>query len=189
MKNVKNKRLFIALNLPAEMKQSVKIFLDGIKESIPGVVWAHPLTLHITLHFLGDTGPEQAEKIKMEMQNLSGKYHPMEFALSGRLNAFPAMNNPKILYLELKQSNGNSALSLQKILGKNLSQWIKIDKRPWHPHITIGRIKEPSVFRLPVTVPLMRSGGFAVESFDLMESRLYLAGARYTVVEKFKLSL
>ncbi|MFH0892275.1 MAG: RNA 2',3'-cyclic phosphodiesterase [Candidatus Falkowbacteria bacterium] len=185
MKNVKNKRLFIALNLPAETKQGVKIFLDGIKEDITGVDWANPLTLHLTLHFLGDIGPEQAEKIKMEMQNLSGKFHPMEFALNGRLNAFPALNDPKILYLEIKQSNGNSALSLQKILGKNLSQWVKIDKRPWRPHLTIGRVKDPKALRLPDNI-IYPKAEFRIGEFSLMESK---PRSDYSLVERYRLSM
>jgi 2'-5' RNA ligase len=123
------------------------------------------------------------------MQKLSGRFDKMNFEFS-QISAFPNLNNPRVIFLECKQTNGNTIYELQKELGRGLVQiGIGIDKRPWRAHITLGRVKDKLSQTLYSIVKStkIKNKNFAVNSFELMESELKPDGAKYTIVASYQL--
>ena len=107
-----------------------------------------------------------------------------EFELSG-LGAFPNLDRPRVIFVECRQLGRNSAMALQKSLGQEIliRAEIKLNRRPWTPHITLGRVKSrksPGSIHCPIP-----NTEFRVPTFDLMESVLRPSGAEYKIIEKF----
>src|SRR4029450_5859998 len=110
-------------------------------------------------------------------------------ALHG-VGAFPGMERPRILWvgvaegalpLRALQSRVETALG-QRAFGPDA------DARPWHPHLTIGRVFDPRRWRrdarpdLPASVARMATitfGTLEVSRVALMRSDLHRSGARY----------
>ncbi len=186
MNNSIKKRLFIALNLPDKIKDELASLLKILKNNNPTVKWCQPEILHLTLHFLGYQEPKSENQIMAAMQNLSGKFSAMEFKLD-KLGAFPNLFNPRVIFIACQQLNGDSVLNLQSQLAEKLAELgLAVDKRSWQAHLTLGRAKDYAKFQLPVNLSLP-SGKFIIDSFELMESELYSAGAKYKIVKSFKL--
>jgi len=184
MSNIAKKRLFIALNLPLNCKKAISDFIISIRKKIPEIRWISSDGLHITLHFLGELSAEKEEEIKISLQSLDSQFKEIELKI-GKIGAFPSINNPRVVYLECGQVNGNSVEKLQKLIGINLIKTgIKIDERRWKPHITIGRIQKQTNLNLDVEIEKIK---FKIKSFEIMESRLKQAGAEYREVAKYNL--
>jgi len=193
------KRLFIALNLPSEIKEKLAVYLENLAGQNRGIRWVSPECLHLTLHFLGYLDEEKTEEVKSMMQGLSGKFGGMNFSLK-RLDAFPNLARPRIIFLEAKQAGDQSVFDLQKLLGLELIKLgIDIDDRPLRSHITLGRVNpirsgwvsngariSNTNLKMPGDSEILPLD-FEVSSFELMESELTPAGARYKEVASFKL--
>ncbi len=177
MEIIYKKRLFIALNLPSQIKNEIVFLINQLQKPNNGIKWVNPQGLHLTLHFLGYLDETQIEQVKLTMQSLEGKFHGFQFK-TGKINAFPNLFNPRVIFLACEQINGNSVFKLQELLGEKLIQLgITIDKRPWQVHITLGRVKGESGEKLSIANLLQKD--FTISSFELMESILKPTGAEY----------
>jgi len=166
MSNITKKRLFIALNLPLDGIKAINDFIINIKPKTSDIRWISSRGLHITLHFLGEISIEKEKKVITSLQSLDNQFKEIEFE-TGRIGAFPSKDNPKVVYLECKQINGNSIEKLQKLIGINLIKTgIKIDERRWRPHITIGRVRKKINLNTGFE---FKKFNFKIESFEIME--------------------
>lgn len=181
----RKKRLFIALNPPEEVKKEVAGLINSLARLNGGLKWARGEGLHLTLHFLGYLDETEEELIKQIMKGSAGKFGPIEFGL-GEIDAFPNLNNARIVFLKCKQQNGQSAEELQKQLKRGLIQaGFNVDERLWQAHITLGRDKQRS--RLKIPDYKLQVASFKIDSFELMESELTADGADYKTVASFQL--
>jgi len=179
------KRLFIALNLPLDIRKGIIELINNLASTTRGVKWVNPNGLHITLHFLGYLNKAQEEQVKLVMQTFAGKFNEFQFQL-GKINAFPGLARPRVIFLECPQINGNSVFKLQELLGKKLIQaHIAVDKRDWGPHITLGRIKYKADLKLIPTN--LKQATFSTTSFELIASTLKPQGAEYKEIFSCKL--
>ncbi|MDD5071692.1 MAG: RNA 2',3'-cyclic phosphodiesterase [Patescibacteria group bacterium] len=181
------KRLFMALNLPFEIKEKLGVYLEDLAGQNRGIKWVNPEGLHLTLHFLGYLDEGKTEEVKNMMSGLEGKFGEMKFCLK-RLDAFPNLNRPRIIFLEAEQAGDQTVFDLQELLGLGLIKLkIDIDDRPWRSHLTLGRVKVSNQdLKLPQDLKILPLD-FSVSSFELMESELTPAGAKYEEVASFKL--
>ncbi len=136
--------------------------------------------MHLTLHFLGYVSADLEEQIKLAMQCFQGKFGRLQFKLS-KINAFPNLACPRVIFLECGQIHSKSVFKLRELLGEKLIQLgIKVDKRPWKPHFTLGRARERCNVKIEKCA--IASSEFMVDTFELMESVLRPAGAEYRKV-------
>lgn len=193
------KRLFIALNLPSEIKEKLTVYLENLARQNRGVKWVSPEGLHLTLHFLGYLDEKKTEEVKSMMQTLSNKFGEMNFTLK-QIDAFPNLVRPRIIFLEALQVGSRSVFKLQELLGIGLIKLgLDIDDRPWQSHLTLGRVNPirkggaSNGARIPnLNLKLPRNSeilplSFGVSSFELMESELTPEGAKYKEIASFKL--
>lgn len=184
MGNDKN-RVFIALNPPEVLKSDIAGLIDILQQNSKGIKLVKPDGFHLTLHFLGYLEEETIKKVKNMMAGISGTFGRMEFKIGG-INAFPDLDNPRVIFLEFEQEKSDPAVELQKELGRGLARLgIEINKRIWTPHITLGRVKDN--FQLSIFNYQLKKRKFFIESFELMESKLSKEGAKYKELASFKL--
>lgn len=178
-----NKRLFIALNLPPQAKEQIKSILGKFNGS-KNIKWTEPDNLHITLFFLGNISAEMQKKIENILHSFENRFNEIELQYQN-VNAFPNLNNPKIIILPCRQTNGAFILKFHELLGSELAKLgLKIEKRPWKPHITLGRIKSDHGVKIEA-MPEFQN--FKIISYELMESILLPQGPEYKIISSYKL--
>jgi RNA 2',3'-cyclic 3'-phosphodiesterase len=175
---VERVRLFVALELPAEVRQE----LVRWRERAPGVGvpprlrWVTPASLHVTLCFLGWRPVEQIPSIAQACA-VAAACGPAQLTLADPVWLPP--RRPRVLAVELRDEADGLA-RVQGGLSKALEAggWYEPEKRAFRAHVTVARVpKDARVGRvaLPAPAPL----NFTGSQVTLFRSRLSAAGARY----------
>lgn len=181
------RRIFIALNLSEETKKEISpliLELDKLNRAT-AIKWVRPQLLHLTLHFLGYLDETKTEEVESILDGLRINYHETVLSV-GNLGVFPNLVSPRVIYLEIKQNQGESFSNLQKEIGGKLAEiGIKPDPRPWQSHLTLGRVKGKDKVNLSQIEILNLT--FKINRVELMESRLGRSGPEYYIIKSFKL--
>jgi len=182
------KRLFLAINLPNEIKKQISdlvLKLQKANKNKP-IKWVEKENFHLTLHFLGSVPEEKISNINSALEPVVAKYPILNFQLSNIIDAFPNLQNPKVVFLEMKELNDGKTIKLQREIGEALQKLgFEIDQRPFRLHLTLGRVKFKSNIQIPnFQFPI---SNFQVNSIDLMESILTPSGPIYSVITSYKL--
>ncbi|MDD4332845.1 MAG: RNA 2',3'-cyclic phosphodiesterase [Patescibacteria group bacterium] len=184
---METKRLFLALNLSSKEKDIIFSTIEVLAAQSNGIKWVGPENLHITLRFLGDIDTELEEEIKLELEKLENNFGELKFQARD-LSAFPNSDEPRVIYLDSFQTNGQTASNLYykvKEMAENFG--IRTDNRPWTPHITLGRVKNDRAYANLKQNFSALPFDFSVTSFELMESELTFNGSVYRIVRSYKL--
>ena len=184
------RRVFIAINLPQEIKE--KIFNFQKKWPTLPCRWVPKENLHLTLAFLGYLNDEELKKVCEVTKEVAVKSKPFSIFLNRVCYGPPKMMPPRLVWVK-----GNKTEELSKLkeeLDKLLSEKINFlpEKREFTPHVTIGRIKRWNWRRIEPEerpdVNLKISLEIPVNSIEVMESHLKRSGAGYIVLKSFRLS-
>jgi len=133
------KRIFIALKVEAGetlLKMVSSLKSDLSKDSIK---WTSIDNIHITLAFLGDTEEKLIKSISSMLKEKCKGSGSIQLIIIG-LGVFRNPGDPRIIWTGVELSEKlvrlNEAI-LDGLRGLN----IKMEDRPFNPHLTIGRIK------------------------------------------------
>ena len=175
------KRLFVAGEISDEVKTAIQKYQATLSR-LP--LRPTPIeNLNLTLVFLGPTPEENISAIEMRIEKtIENIASPLMLAPE----AFePGADKrfPSFVWLALKPNEELARFqgALEKILTKKY--------RPFHPHITIARLRSNSRLysdqveekRLEEDLP------FQVKEIFLMESALKPTGAEYSILKRFSL--
>lgn len=140
---MKKLRAFLAVPVPTAVCDVVTNVIAEIAPSISGVRWVEPEGLHITLKFFGEIEELQTVEISRCVQRVAANHAPFDIALAG-LGAFPAIDRPRTLWAGVTDG-ADSLIKLQTELEDELDELgYKPERRRYHPHLTIGRVREKS---------------------------------------------
>ncbi len=183
------KRVFLAINLPAEIKSEL-LKIQKQFPTLPGR-FVKDESLHLTLIFLGDRTEEELEKITA-VGKKAGERTPCFDISFGRVCYGPGKKlPPRLIWAEGEKSEG--LITLKKNLDKLLAEKISFqpERQNFLPHITLARIKAWDWKKIEPEerpeVNLNVSFTLPVSSFELMQSDLKRSGAEYQVLESFSL--
>lgn len=136
-----------------------------------------PSNLHATLVFLGSVGEADMPAVMAAAEGLAAV--PFEI-LFDRVEHWP---RPQVL-VTVASSPPQVAAALAGDLGARLARnGLKIEPRPWRPHVTLAR----KVTR-PAAGLALGPVRWAVNELSLIESRSDPAGVRYVVVRSWPLA-
>lgn len=177
-------RLFVAINLPAAVREGIWQAAGEFRTREFPVRWVGPDALHLTLKFLGEVGYERLGEIIDTVESAVRGARCFTLPISG-FGAFPSLRRPRVVWV------GCERVAALELLQHRVEQEMEavgfpLEGRPFRPHITLGRARRNARAR--------EFAGFAdlvgrvsytaeplVESVDVMESELSRRGARYTV--------
>jgi 2'-5' RNA ligase len=179
-------RLFVAIEIPNEVRESLAAFLKELRGIAPQAKWVRAENLHITLKFLGHTEPTKLRAIEEALASIRDA-QPVTLDFRG-LGFFPNEKRARVFWV------GMEASSNLKVLAEGIDQRVHklgypLEDRPFTPHLTLARLEPPG---LPPKLgsaakenAVRTFGSFAAHEFHLIESRLKPTGAEYTTLQSF----
>lgn len=176
-------RLFVAAEVPDDVKRSVASAIEPWRELFPNARWIPPENWHITLKFLGATEPELLPWIEETIGAVASAHVPVETRVSN-LGAFPTAGRARVLWAGVGEPD-DRLVALVTDLAGGLVREFRMEVRPFHPHITVAR-SEPPV-RLPgrFAETLVSAAPFKVDRLVLFQSHLQRPRPRYEALRSF----
>lgn len=138
-------RTFIAVEL-TELRNPIAVRQKQLRSllhrsDLDGCIrWSPVKNAHLTLRFLGDTTDEQIQAIGQTLPTICRHHGAFELTV-GTLGAFPNMDRPRVLWLGLG-GDVDPLHALQSDIEEMVRDvGMSPEKRPFSPHITLGRVK------------------------------------------------
>jgi 2'-5' RNA ligase len=183
-------RCFIGIGLPDIVRERLVDAVQEFGREKAPVSWTAPENMHITLKFLGETVRDRITDVENGLAEAAADFQAFSMEAAGG-GIFPGARDPKVLWAGAGESLELAGKLHQTVNNAMMSAGFPAESRPFHPHITIGRVKR--------TLPagwgdrfLRHFAGRAfgivpVSSIILFESRLSRGGAIYSVIREFPL--
>jgi 2'-5' RNA ligase len=193
-------RIFIGIDLDAEVRGRISRFLEGVQGFAPDARWVHPESLHITLKFIGEQTPERVEAVAERLRRVKGG----EFEIgSGGHGFFPTAKAPRVFWIGIHADPQLAELA-GTIDVATAELGIPREDRPYSPHLTLaragGRSGSPkwrkgdgpnSAFAVLdkrlAAMGELDFGTMTAHEFILYQSQLSPKGSRYTKLQRFPL--
>lgn len=179
-------RLFVALEIPATVRQSLADVMTKLRPAAPGARWVRAEGMHLTLKFIGHVPPEKLEPIC----GVLGAIHlgaPVKICFRG-LGFFPSERRPRVFWAGM-EATPNLAQLAAEIEDRLEPLGIAREQRPFTPHLTLARFPEPrpapKLLDAVRLLPGAKFGEMEAPEFHVIESRLKPTGAEYTVRASF----
>lgn len=179
-------RCFIALPIPRDTANELGDLAAKMsyQDKSSAVRWVDQANYHITLAFLGE---QEQDDLETFAEQLDSSLSQTEFQIElSHPQPFPE-TRPKLLAAMVDKSPEMIALHQQTgsaIKSTNL----RIDKRKFIPHVTLGRYRH-SRNAYVGTIPMNVSFGSVIDEVVLYESVLTASGAEYEPIYRFPLDL
>lgn len=187
-------RAFVGVPLPAEVREVLaNVQRTVAKASGRAVKWVAPETMHLTLEFLGDVPRWVLQDIPAALDDaLAGAVGPtLETAAIG---AFPNWRHPHVLWVGLEGDIRQLRALRDRVTGALRAFGFAADPRPFHPHLTIGRVRPKAeralVERLVASAPNVRVARtrFTLERVVLYRSILLPEGPHHLELQSWPLA-
>ncbi|WP_424812344.1 RNA 2',3'-cyclic phosphodiesterase [Roseococcus sp. YIM B11640] len=176
-------RLFVALDLPADVKDRLAAMAGGI----PGVRWIPPSNYHLTLRFIGEVPGYMAEEVDLALAGIRAK--PFELRLGG-IGTYE--KGGKVLSIHAVAERTPGLAHLQTKIETALQRaGLPPERRKFQPHVTLARTDGAPLAKLAGFLQahnLFRSEPVMVEHFVLFSSRLGKEQAVYTPEVEYALA-
>ena len=183
-------RLFIAIELNPSVVEAAREVIDELRGRAarltprPKITWSVPERLHVTVRFIGEADDTKAQAIRSA---LGAAIDPPVFDLSVEgVGAFPPKGPLRVVWAGL--TGGRSALlDVERAVSHRLETLVADEDRPYSPHLTLGRVKEPAGLSRTVLLEGLATRTFGrvhVDAITLFESRLSPKGATHVPVQR-----
>ncbi len=189
-------RLFVALDIDAEIRRRITEFRDQMQSLAPDVRWVGPETFHITLQFLGES--KKADDIGQALRTVKGPPVGLSFRDTG---FFPTAKAPRVFWVGIEADEQLQLLvaAIREALGP---LGFESEAGQYKPHLTLARAGSgrprpvrgerfaPGLQQVRAqleTLPSPEFGTMTAREFCLYESKLSPGGARYAKVECYPL--
>lgn len=180
-------RLFVAVDIPRDVRARLDIALEPLREAFPKARWAPPENWHVTVKFLGRTWPRLFGWVQEQVATAAGSHSPFKLALS-ELGSFPSARRARVLWVGLEDPTGGLA-ALAAGLDVALASEFEPEKRAFAAHLTVARSDPPIALGdelAGIEVPRL---SFATGSLVLYRSHMQRPAPRYEPIAECPLGL
>ena len=186
-------RLFTAIELEEAVRLQVAALATELQRRVQTsaprarLTWVAADRLHLTLRFIGEVERDLAERIIHVLREPLGE---PEFDLTlDALGAFPRKGPPRVLWVGVADGRDIVIRAEAAISARLSTLGIRAEDRPYSPHLTLARVRDPAGLRASALFEGMtvRTGRTRVETITLFQSHLSPKGPTYTVLEKIRL--
>ena len=178
-------RLFVAVNLPAAVRDAVYADAVRLRETSDAVRWIAAPSLHVTLKFIGEQHDAAVDRIREALTGAARRHSPFEVETT-KAGAFPNFRRPRVVWVGMTGEAVLGALA-RDVDAALVSCGIAGESRRFQAHLTLGRVKRelhPNEARALADAAAVEGPrrAFDVRTVDLMRSELGPDGSRYTVL-------
>ena len=179
-------RLFIALDIPVEVRARLAEYMERARLLAPKARWARVEGLHVTLKFIGHVDDAAVGKIKAALAPI--KAVPFEVKFTG-LGFFPNANAARLFWAGV--DGGDNLPHLASTIDSALEKLgFPCETGPYHPHLTLARTSSRPLRELQ---PLLddlppQFGTMTAREFFLYQSQPQRGGSIYTRLGRFGLN-
>jgi 2'-5' RNA ligase len=180
-------RLFVGLDLPAEVVANLEKLLDRLRPSAR-IQWSPPANLHVTTKFIGEWPEERLCELQTALRAIPPR--PPIAARIHELGFFPNPRAPRVFWCGI-DAPGLADLASDTDRATS-ALGIAAESRAFSPHLTLARIKErlnlEPLRQAIAAVPSLDFGCFECRNFFLYRSQLRPSGSVYTKLAEFPLA-
>jgi 2'-5' RNA ligase len=172
-------RMFIALELSDSLKEGILALIGELRGHGVRASWSRPSTMHLTLRFLGDVDETMAEDV-IAAVSAGARAVPGFTVATGSLGAFPSPRRPRVLWMGVEPVE--ELYELHEGVERELSGiGFPRERRRFHPHITLGRVRDPGAKGLGDLLETLEAPreNVLVRDVRVMKSTLTSAGAEH----------
>jgi 2'-5' RNA ligase len=184
-------RSFLAFELPPEIKSIVSHASRDMRKFPIDIRWVKVSNIHLTIVFMGNINAENLEGIHENVERVCHRYGPFDVSLKGA-GVFPGRGNPRVLWIGL-EGDLKRMSHFKSALHKHLSPFgIKVEKRSFRPHLTLGRFRKgpkagPPLDELLSIYKDLSSPVCSLGQLVMFKSDLKPDGAEYTILKVWPL--
>jgi 2'-5' RNA ligase len=181
-------RLFIAVDIPEDVKDGVDAAVAPFRARVPAARWTRRDSWHMTLKFLGNTWPRLVAEVGEAMRTAATEAAPFRSALT-EIGVFASPARTRVVWAGLADPDRRFGAIAHR-LDEMLEDDFVPEKRELTPHLTLARINPPRDIRefAPELLGLsVASHDFPVDDLVLYQSHLSPKGATYEALERFPL--
>ena len=179
-------RLFLAVALDDDTRHAIATYIESSLDGdyMPGRP-VLPENWHITLRFLGETSAAQSDQILAHLdQHLMVEPFRIRF---GELGGFPKQSKASVLWLGVTGAVESLAAVADECETAAQRAGFEPEGRPFHPHLTLSRIRPPLDIRDMVEQFPAAKIRLDVSEVTLLRSNLNQRPVRYDVVDRISL--
>lgn len=133
-------RAFVAIGLPEPVRTLLQALQERLGSGDLPVRWVPPENVHLTLKFLGEIPEGDVSRVSDILTAAAQGSGPISLTARG-LGVFPAPRRPKVIWVGVGGNTG-ALTDLQRRLDSGLvSAGIPAERRAFHAHLTLGRVK------------------------------------------------
>lgn len=170
-------RLFVAVEVPEDVRDAIMAATDPLRRSAPQVRWVPAEAYHLTLAFVGGVDDPGVRALEDACAAAASAVEPFTVSLTGAADTFGG----SVLWAGLADSEPLERLAV--VLRAGLGErGLLVEHRPFHAHVTLARAARDA--RIPSRLVDAYAGPrstWTVERLVMMRSRLRRSGARYSV--------
>lgn len=179
-------RCFLALPVAESVRARLALVQARLARSLSRARWVRPADLHLTLRFYGDVAEPDLERLQGALRAVLAGSGTVTLSLRG-LGAFPGPGQARVIWAGVEAGDALRTLAA-RVEQASGAAGFPPDGRAFHPHVTLGRLREPR----PVAAALdefagQAFGGWEATAAVLYASRLTPAGPIYSELARFDL--
>jgi len=183
-------RCFIAVPTPIPIIERITALMTDLRSVPSDVKWEHTEKLHITLKFLGSMEESYLELLENELKEKVQVISQFDYKYEG-IGAFPNLHLPRVYWVGTSDNRALIQLN-ESVEQVTRSFSVASDDRPFHPHVTIGRVKgSRGINLLTARVKSVTFEPVAARCSEIlmMKSDLEATGSRYSILSRIPLNL
>ena len=179
-------RIFIAIEVPVEIRQRLAAIQDQLRPASTAARWVSTDSVHITLKFLGEIPEERRQDIDSALTGLT--WLPMSVSVRG-IGFFPGVRSPRILWAGVECPTMEGLAN--EVDTRLVQAGFDSENRAFRAHLTLARTKETRLENALVksAEPFKDTefGTFVADRFYLYQSSLKPGGSVYTKLKEYAL--
>lgn len=185
-------RSFLAFEQPDAIRAPIREVSAALVKSRLDVRWVKPESIHLTVVFLGSVSVENLAAMERPLEETCGRFGPFQVWLKG-LGCFPSGRNPRVLWVGLEGDIERMGRFRDEVQARVAPFGVREEKRPFRPHLTLGRFNRPprgdrELERILEGYGTLSTPACVLGELVLFKSELRRGGAVYTRLKSWPLS-
>ena len=184
-------RVFCAIEIPEPVRQTVLRHIASLKEAVldAKASWSRDANLHLTLKFLGEIPQPSVADISTAASRAVAGLAPFSVRLE-QTGVFPKQGQPRVLWIGISDSSEKLSELHARLEDESATADFVKDSRPFHPHLTVARLRQPRHARTLAATHReleFETAEIVVAELLVIRSELSSEGSKYTVVSRHPL--